>query len=136
VDFETIKMTLSPRWDAADRPVYLTHNFTDQRAEVKTTVDGLVVANDSIPTDASLYATGQNLILNDTATRTMDFILTGKGKPSAAAERVVSLAGARCIGPCQPPVQVVPTESTTRLWSDASNWPGGRMPAEGEAVQV
>ncbi len=66
----------------------------------------------------------------------MDFILTGKGKPSVLTERVISLAGARCIGPCQPPVVVVPTESTTRLWSDAVNWPGGRMPAEGEAVEV
>ena len=129
-------MTLSARWEATDSPVYLTHNFTDVRAEVKTTVDGLLFANDSIPADASRYATGQNLILNDTATRTMDFILTGKGKPSAPAERVISLAGARCIGPCLPPVQVVPTEKTTRLWSEAGNWPGGRMPVEGESVEV
>lgn len=38
LDFETMKYTLSEKWEPTDKDIYFVHNFTDVRAEINFTV--------------------------------------------------------------------------------------------------
>ena len=53
LDFETMKYTLSEKWEPTDKDIYFVHNFTDVRAEINFTVtmngDSWRQYNDSIP---------------------------------------------------------------------------------------
>ena len=41
------------------------------------------------------------------------------------------------VGSCNPPAPPPATpEDEFRYWSDASNWPGGKLPAEGDIVEI
>ena len=51
-------------------------------------------------------------------------------------EHIIDFTGHRCIGSCTEDITEKETESFTRLWSDVSNWPLGRLPAEGEDVHI
>jgi hypothetical protein len=77
LDFETLKMTMSQRWEDTDKPVYLVHNFTDVRQAVTVELDGVLIENNTIPTLDSEYQAGHNLVLNDTETKEVHLIVNG-----------------------------------------------------------
>lgn len=48
LNFEKMKATMSERWEATDKNIHFTHNFTDVRAAIEVTIDDVLVKNDSI----------------------------------------------------------------------------------------
>jgi hypothetical protein len=50
-----------------DKPVYLSHNFSDVRAAIDVIVDGgEITLNNTIAANEADWVTGQNLVLNIT----------------------------------------------------------------------
>jgi len=46
------------------------------------------------------------------------------------------MVGLRCLGSCLETIENATIEDTIRLWSNASSWPSGAVPVEGEDVHV
>ena len=48
INFESLRLTTSVRWEETDKPLYFVHNFTDVRAAIDVQLDGKVIANNTI----------------------------------------------------------------------------------------
>jgi len=61
-----MQVVVSEKYLATDKPIYLVHNFTDQRHEVKVTFNGKLQANKTLPNTFDPlkkdYVSGLNLI--------------------------------------------------------------------------
>lgn len=83
---------------------------------------------------------GQNLVLNDTATRKLHFIAIGNNQTNNTyAEQQVLMEGNRCPGGvCPVEVIIVPGayENRVRYWDVPSDWPNGTVPVEGDDVHI
>jgi len=56
---------MSERWLNTDKPIYLSHNFSDVRAAIDVIVDGGdKTENDTIPVSQADWVTGHNVVLN------------------------------------------------------------------------
>lgn len=58
INFENLKVTMSQRWEATDKNIHFTHNFTDVRAKIEVKLDGALIDNDTIPALESEWAPG------------------------------------------------------------------------------
>jgi hypothetical protein len=65
----------------------------------------------------------------------LKFVVSPKGL-TIGKEHSIKFVGHRCIGSCNEDIDEVETEAGIRLWSDPTNWPGGKLPAEGEDVHI
>lgn len=58
LDFDSLRLDLSERWNDDDKNIYFIHNFTDVRAAIDVKVNGVLFENDTLPSqdinDASL----------------------------------------------------------------------------------
>lgn len=142
IDFEGMTISLSEEWRETDKDVYLVHNWTDVRAaiDVKVRKDGgwETMDNMTIASNAAEYQLGQNIIYNETAIRETHLILTGKNTTeNPYNEQYIELTGHRCVGSCVEQVDFnVTTEDRVRYWNNSADWPGGKVPAEGDDVHV
>ena len=59
--------------------------------------------------------------------------MNGKDKKDRTDLKIV---GIRCIFNCTPSVVVVPISNDTSLWSVPATWPSGKVPLEGEDVEI
>ena len=134
LDFTQMQMTLSPRWEATDKDVYFIFNFTDVRAKVDFIIGNEIIKNETIKsTDPAVLQTGANIVYNDTAVREIHLLANGKN----ASRNNLVMKGYRCIGSCiTDTVETQVVEDTVRLWSEASSWTAGRVPAAGEDVVI
>jgi hypothetical protein len=67
LNFENLRIDMSERWLNTDKPVYLSHNFSDVRAAIDVIVDGgEITLNNTIAANEADWVTGQNLVLNIT----------------------------------------------------------------------
>jgi len=48
INFESLTVTMSERWEPTDKSIHFTHNFTDVRAAIDLQLDGKVIKNNSI----------------------------------------------------------------------------------------
>lgn len=121
-----------------DHPIYLFHNFTNNREEFNVTKDGVLKSNNTIPDTSSRYVAGQNLVLNGEENE-FHMIINGKGKKSPNSESIIELrAKETCGAEC---VEVLvddetPPEDFYRFWSDATNWPNEEVPKQGSQVEI
>ena len=70
LDFTTMQLDLSSKWQPDDLNLYLIFNFTDVRAQVDVITGNVTVPNATLLTiPESQWQTGDNVIYNDTATR-------------------------------------------------------------------
>ena len=53
LNFENLKVTMSERWEATDKNIHFTHNFTDVRAAIDVELDGVLIKNDTIAAEES-----------------------------------------------------------------------------------
>lgn len=87
MDWTTMTAETSDRWLPTDLGVYVIMNFTAQRQLVNITNNGVLIPNNTLDwkdpnwVKNSTYTTGDNVVLNDTATREMHVIYNGKGGP-------------------------------------------------------
>jgi len=109
-------------------------NFTDPREAVNITnvATGELVANDTIDINRNNWDLGDNLILNDTETREIHFYVGGKHYD----HHDLTLLGLECLYDCYDAVEEVELETDIRLWSNASSWPDGVIPVEGDYVEI
>ena len=65
----------------------------------------------------------------------MKFVINPKDYPTGQF-KTISFKGFRCIGSCNEDIEEKPTEDFKRKWSDVNNWPGKKLPADGEDVHI
>ena len=79
LDWTSINIDQSSRWQTNDKTVYLIMNFTDVRARVNVTAGGTLIPNNTLNIlSSSQWSSGDNVIYNDTATRQIHVVFNGK----------------------------------------------------------
>ena len=137
-----MRVELGSKWEPTDKPIHFTHNFTDVRAKIDVKVNGdYFVKNNTIAKDEKDWEFGQNNVRNITdlsskEEQLLTWIMSPKGIKQFGKDNHIDFTGHRCWGPCTEDIDEKPTEDKVRLWSDPSNWPGGRLPAAEEDVHV
>ena len=58
------------------------------------------------------------------------------GKNNTKANRHYKIVASRCVGDCLTAITTVETEDRKRYWSKPIDWPSGKVPAEGEDVEI
>lgn len=76
--------------------------------------------------------TGDNVVYNDTATREIHMVATGKNSTRGS----VLIKGYRCAGSCLGDITEVPIETGFRRWSDPNSWDEKKVPANLSNVEV
>lgn len=108
-------------------------NFTDRREMVEVFTGGDVILNETLTEfDESEWETGHNIVFNDTATREIHMVINGRNQ----TRNSVRLRGFRCVYNCNPVVEDKELEMNFRRWSNASDWESGKIPEEGEDVEI
>ena len=139
-----MSMELSQYWTEQDKPIYFVHNFTDQRHVVDVLVDGnKTFQNNSIPEpyNEQTAQLGQYVAYNDSTGRpdgmkTLQWVVNGKGA-TGYNFRNIQIKTSRCDGPCLKAIDDTALISDeVILWSTALNWPGGKLPAEGDDIEI
>ena len=125
LDFDTMYLQASERWETDDEPIFMVFNFTESREAVNFTSSGNSQnMNETLINKLTQdLVTGDNWVKNDTDTRTFEFIINGKD-PSYNNLNVRPL---ECIpGVCAlEAIEEVELESGQRLWSNETSWPSG-----------
>jgi hypothetical protein len=82
LDWDQMQVGLSERWAESDKSIYFVHNFTDVRAAMDVSVNGMSIEspnfiNDTIgfPKD---YQLGNNVLYEENEIREFHFIVNGK----------------------------------------------------------
>jgi hypothetical protein len=124
-NFENLDIMIPQHYSEDDLPLYLIHNFTENRENLFVTKDGDIKANETIPDDESKYVGGQNILYNWYPKNEFHMIINGKGKPTPKSESYINLeaiasCGAECIEALE---EVTEQEDFFRYWSDGENWP-------------
>ena len=100
LDFMTMEISLSPRWQPADKNLNIMFNFTDVRVRVDVMTGGDTIPNMTLVNKTLLapqtLQTGDNVVYNDTATREILLLINGKN----ATRNTIFMQGYRCNGPC------------------------------------
>ncbi len=65
--------------------------------------------------------------------REFHFVVNGKNKLQRTD---LIMNGYRCVFNCTPTVVVVPISNETSLWSVPATWPSGKVPEDGEDVEI
>ena len=137
LDFDSMLMEVSERWEPTDLNTFFNMNFTETREAVNFTTQygaGVQILNETlINKKSSELETGDNWVLNDTETREINFVVNGRNPDN----NLIKMAGYRCIhGVCTlDEIEEVELEEGQRLWSNETNW-GGTLPAEGDDVEI
>ena len=130
-----MKVILSERWEATDKPIYMITNFTDQRAsvDIKVENDDDFIANETLlEFSEDEWLLGHNIIYNDTATREIHYIIAGND----LERRDMTFSIQRCIGSCNSDVEEQELEDTVRYWSDPASWDSGEVPVADDYVEI
>ena len=70
LDFTSMELDITTRWQKSDSDLYLIFNFTDERGRVDVITGNLTVPNATLLHKPEyLWQTGDNLVLNDTIKR-------------------------------------------------------------------
>lgn len=137
LDFERMKIEVSERWQDTDKDVFFNLNFTETREAVNFTSaygSGVQILNETFwQSTAATRESGDNIVLNDTETRQIEFAINGRNPD----KNHILMEGLRCItGVCNlGDVIEVPLMEGQYLWSDETVW-DGQPPQEGDDVEV
>jgi len=104
IDFEKMRVELDEHWMENDKTIYFVHNFTDVRAAIDVTLDGVKIENNTLPADPKDYMTGQNIVqnitdLNSVQEQLFKFVVNGKNSVPFKI-RVMNFVAHRCVGAC------------------------------------
>ena len=142
-DFGRLYITPSERMGPGDEPIIFKHEYINSRElfEVKTKQDGAYSnpqTNRQITSDFTLEDCNFGDFYHDNDNRTFGVCIN----PENATYDMVDVDAIYCRDFCPEPNGengggcAVTLESSRRLWSDASNWPDGKLPAEGDNVTI
>ena len=140
LDFDKMQVEISERWKPTDLDTFFVFNYTESREAVNFTNNygnkpSVQIANGTLETKAPAdYVSGDNLVKNHTDIRTFEFVVNGK----APANRLLKVQPLMCItGVCAlAAVEEKKLENRTRLWSEPKDWASGKLPVDGEEVEI
>jgi hypothetical protein len=130
LDFDTMTMTLSNRWTAADEPVRFHSTHIDVRQAINfydVNNGNEIVANMTYFSDNS---SGTNYVYNDTETREFGWratVANGGGNS-------IRMEGIRCVADCEDELGPEEPLGEAKLWSDPTSWPSGEVPVSGDVM--
>jgi hypothetical protein len=92
--------------------------------------------NNTYTTDktAGNLTMGDNILNNDTETR--EFRMAVNAKDITGDSNKLRLVGIACVKNCVPTVVVIPISDTVKYWSNITSWPLGKLPVEGDEVEI
>lgn len=128
-----MQFELSKKWIPNDKSIYFVHNFTDVREGVDVETGGEKIENTTLTKKQKpQWASGDNVIYNDTETREMHFVVNGKNQ----SRRNIKVTGHRCVYSCVKDINETEVEGEYRRWSDVNSWPNKTLPVEGQDVEI
>jgi len=80
LDFTSMTLTLSPRWNANDHNVLLALNFSTKREEVDIIAQGAIIPNMTYGNKTKtppVYQTGDNVVYNETGVQLIYLVING-----------------------------------------------------------
>jgi len=135
LDFDTMKIEMSTRWEENDKNIWMAFNFTEKREAVNITTNyggaGKVqIENNTL---ASGTKSGDYQLRNQSDWKEFEILLNGKDK---TREKLL-VRPLECIqGQC--PIEAVADMDlpvSASPWSDAKTW-GGKLPVDGDEVEI
>lgn len=84
---------LSDRWETTDLNTYFQLPFTEPREGVNFTSNGVQIANNTLSKSAELLENGDNMVLNATDKRLVEFVANGKNE----LKKKVKMTGLKCL---------------------------------------
>lgn len=114
LDFTSMTMQLSPRWQPTDLDVILALNFSAVRQEVDFITAGDIIPNMTYGNATKprapppVYQTGDNVVYNQSDVKLIKLVLNGR---NASRSNVVMNAYECAGGSCLPPVKDQPLET-------------------------
>jgi hypothetical protein len=124
-------------FNASDPGIIMRFNYTENRElfEIGQMVGGTLQLPLISPKTALLDATTCNAgdYYHDPTNRYLYLCVSGKGKPLFT---YIDVNGIKCRYLCPQPQGEFTKEPFIRLWSNATQWPNGVMPAAGDNVTV
>jgi len=136
LDWTQMKVELSSRWEPTDLDLHIMMNFTDTRASINVTdTKKNKVANETLIKKAAAdLVAGDFVVYNDTKVREFHFVINGK---DMANRSELLLQGFRCVVDCdQKDINEKKISGEIKYWSDTTTWPSGKLPVEGEDVEI
>jgi len=77
-DWLTMTVTQSARWQPTDLEIYTIMNFTEARAVINVTVNGVLHANETLnPLVTTNRLTGDNIVYNDSSVKELHVVYNG-----------------------------------------------------------
>lgn len=155
LDWDQMEVGLSERWADSDKSIYFVHNFTDVRAKMDVSVNGLPIddpryVNDTIGMSIKDYQIGNNILYEVDEIREFHWIVNGKqteeGKIKEVGRKMKFIAH-RCVENCFEPVgeEEECQYDDIRKWNDPKSWdpeldPSKRtdfpLPQEGDILKI
>ena len=132
IDWDGFTWVRGDTWEENDGSVYLMNNYSEYRETFGVEVGGNERDNQTELWDMSnidsrehgdWYMDEENKIFN--------MVFNGKGDSGT-----VDLTSYRCLDNCPIPVLAVEKEDIIRLWSNASMWPDGVVPQDGDSAII
>lgn len=80
LEFEYMNYELSDRWENTDLTTYFQLNFTEPLEGVNFTSNGAQILNNTLSQSAELLENGDNMVLNATDKRLIEFVANGKNE--------------------------------------------------------
>ena len=79
IDFEDIRLEISPTWEENDLPVHIMTNHTDVRVAINVTDStGELIENSTYNKHQLTWVSGVNVLYNETEVREFHFLINGK----------------------------------------------------------
>lgn len=138
VDFEHIAIELSQMYQDADAAVLFRFKYLEQRQifEIGDLVQKNIVGEfrtiSANLLDASTCTLGQ--YNNDADNRFLNLCVSSKNKVTDF--QYLDVNGIKCRYLCPSPTGEFIKENFVRVWSNATQWPNGVMPAAGDNVSI
>ena len=101
INFEDMKIYIDENWLESDKSIFMVHNFSDVRAAIVVTANGINITNDTIPASPADYYLGQNFVGNITDIgskheQLFSFIVNGKNN-TKWKDNFMNFTGIRCL---------------------------------------
>jgi len=137
LDFDTMKIEMSEKWESTDKDIRLVFNFTEKREAVNITTkyggkDSVQIANNTLTT-LNTWKTGDYQLRNQTDFKEFEVVFNGKDK----TRDNLLIRGYECIqGQC--PMSAVEASDLPAgpvPWSNKASW-GGTLPVDGDDVTI
>lgn len=137
IDFEQMRVYISPLWQQDEQNVHIMTNFTDVRVAMNITTNGGrgdLIANETYLKAEEDLVSGDNVVYNQTEVREFNFVLNGKNLTDRSD---LKIEGFRCVWDCeQEEIEEMACSDIAIPWSDVNSWPDQTLPVEGDEVQI